>query len=109
MRFKIEATRRFKKELKELAKKYKKIKIDYSNLLDSLEQNPTLGTPLGNNCYKVRVANSSVPTGKSGGFRVITLFKVEKEKIILLTIYSKSEKETISDDELKAILKECNI
>ena len=109
MSFKIEATRRFKKELKELAKKYKKIKTDYSNLLDLLEQNPTLGTPLGNNCYKVRVANSSVPTGKSGGFRVITLLKVEKEKIILLTIYSKSEKETISDDELKAILKECNI
>jgi len=109
MSFKIDTTRRFKKELKELAKKYKKIKIDYSNLLDSLEQNPTLGTPLGNNCYKVRVANSSVSTGKSGGFRVITLLKVEKEKIILLTIYSKSEKETISDDELKAILKECNI
>ena len=109
MSFKIDTTRRFKKELKELAKKYKKIKIDYSNLLDSLEQNPTLGTPLGNNCYKVRVANSSVPTGKSGGFRVITLLKVEKEKIILLTIYSKSEKENISDDELKAILKECNI
>ena len=109
MSFKIEATRRFRKELKELAKKYKKIKTDYSNLLDLLEQNPTLGTPLGNNCYKVRVANSSVPTGKSGGFRVITLLKVEKEKIILLTIYSKSEKESISDDELKAILKECNI
>ena len=106
MSFKIEATHRFKKELKELAKKYKKIKADYSNLLDALEQNPTLGTPLGNNCYKVRVANSSIPTGKSGGFRIITLIKIEKEKIILLTIYSKTEKENISDAELKKILEE---
>ena len=104
MSFKIDATRRFKKELKELAKKYKKIKTDYSNLLDSLEQNPTLGTHLGNNCYKIRLANSSIPTGKSGRFRIITLAKVEKSKIILLTIYSKTEKESISDSELKAIL-----
>ena len=58
MSFEIDATHRFKKEIKALAKKYKKIKVDYKNLLDSLEQNPTLGTNLGNNCYKVRIANS---------------------------------------------------
>ena len=105
----IEVLPRFEKELKQLAKKYKNIANDLSKFKKEILKNPTLGTPLGNNCYKVRVANSSVPTGKSGGFRVITLFKVEKEKIILLTIYSKSEKESISDDELKDILKECNI
>ena len=106
MSFEIDATHRFKKEIKALAKKYKKIKVDYKNLLDSLEQNPTLGTNLGNNCYKVRIANSSTPTGKSGGFRIITLVKIEKDKIVLLTIYSKTEKENISDDELKSILEE---
>ena len=105
----IEVLPRFEKELKQLAKKYKNIANDLSKFKKEILKNPALGTPLGNNCYKVRVANSSVPTGKSGGFRVITLLKVEKEKIILLTIYSKSEKESISDDELKAILKECNI
>jgi hypothetical protein len=47
-----------------------------------------------------------VPTGKSGGFRVITLAKVVKEKIFLLTIYSKSEKENIAGSELKELLKE---
>ena len=107
MNFKIDTTHRFRKELKALAKKYKKIKRDYASLLDLLEKNPTLGISLGNHCYKVRIPNSSIPTGKSGGFRVITLVKVEKEKIILLTIYSKSDKETISDDELKEILREC--
>jgi mRNA-degrading endonuclease RelE of RelBE toxin-antitoxin system len=106
MSYKIKTTKKFKKELKALAKKYKKIAIDYEKLLDKLEKKPTLGTPLGNNCYKIRVANSSIPAGKSGGFRIITLVKIEKEKIILLTIYSKSDKDNITKDELNLILQD---
>ena len=108
MSYSIKTTQRFKKELKQLSKKYKKIKIDYQNLLDSLENNPTLGTPLGNDCYKIRIPNSSVPTGKSGGFRIITLVKIIDNKIILLTIYSKSDKENITKEELNSILEELN-
>ncbi len=104
MSYKISATQRFKKELKDLAKKYKKIKLDYENLLNLLEQNPNSGTPIGNDCYKIRVPNSSIPTGKSGGFRVITVVKVAKKSIILLTIYSKTQKEDISNKELLEIL-----
>ena len=106
MSFKIQATHRFKKDLKRLAKKYHKIKADYEKLLDLLEKNPAVGTPIGHDCYKIRVANASVPTGKSGGFRVITLVRIEKESVILLTIYSKTHKENISEDELLAILQE---
>jgi len=101
----IEVSETFEKELKKLAKKYKKIVKDLIKFKKEIIKNPTLGTPLGNNCYKIRVANSSIPTGKSGGFRIITLVKIEKEKIILLTIYSKTEKENISDEELKEIIK----
>jgi len=108
MSYSIKTTQRFKKELKQLSKKYRKIKIDYQNLLDSLENNPTLGTPLGNDCYKIRIPNSSVPTGKSGGFRIITLVKIIDNKIILLTIYSKSDKENITKEELNSILEELN-
>ena len=32
--------------------------------------------------------------------------KIEKECAVLLTIYSKTEKESISDDELKTVLRE---
>jgi mRNA-degrading endonuclease RelE of RelBE toxin-antitoxin system len=105
MSYNIQATQRFKKELKQLAKKYKKVKIDYKNLLDSLENNPKLGTPLGNDCYKIRIPNSSVPTGKSGGFRVITYFLDESGIIRLLFIYSKKEQGSISDKELQDIIK----
>ena len=106
MSYKVEATQKFRKELKTLAKKFKKIKVDYANLLNMLEENPTTGIALGRNCYKVRLPNSSIPTGKSGGFRVITLLRVENERVVLLTIYAKTEKENISAHELNEILEE---
>jgi len=71
---------------------------------EHLETNPTEGTSLGNSCYKIRVSNSSIPTGKSGGFRVITYFIDNENNLYLLSIYSKTEKETISDRELLDIL-----
>ena len=100
----IEVSERFEKDLKSLAKKYKRISKDLVKFKKEILKNPTLGTPLGNDCYKIRIPNSSIPTGKRGGFRIITLAKIEKEKIILLTIYSKTQKETITDEELKEIL-----
>jgi len=102
----IEVLPKFERELKRLAKKYKMIARDLAVFKEEILENPTLGTSLGNNCYKIRIPNSSIPTGKSGGFRAITLVRVEQERIILLTIYSKTEKENISEDELRAILQE---
>ncbi len=100
----IEVLPRFEKELKQLSKKYKKIGKDLIKFKQEIIKNPKLGIPLGNDCYKIRVPNSSIPTGKSGGFRIITLVKIENDKIILLTIYSKTQKENITDEELKSIL-----
>ena len=94
----------FKKDIKKLSKKFKSIKKDLSDLIYDLENEPTQGTSLGNNLYKIRLANSSIPTGKSGGFRVITYFLDDEKNLYLLSIYSKTEKENISDSELKDIL-----
>ena len=102
----IEVLPRFEKELKQLAKKYKKITADLAKFKKEILLNPTLGTPLGNNCYKVRLANSSIPTGKRVGFRVLPLVKLETDRIILLTIYSKTQKEDIDDIQLQEILQE---
>ena len=104
MSCKILTTPQFAKEIKKLSKKFKSIKKDLSQLIERLEENPTEGTSLGNACYKIRVANSSIPTGKSGGFRVITYFLDSDNNLYLLSIYSKTEKETISDKELLEIL-----
>jgi hypothetical protein len=47
----------------------------YSSLapiIDELTENPTLGTPIGKDCYKLRIAIASKNKGKSGGARMIT-------------------------------------
>ncbi|MEN5132112.1 type II toxin-antitoxin system RelE/ParE family toxin [Elizabethkingia anophelis] len=74
-------------------------------LLEVLIKNPDQGTALGNNFYKIRLAISSKGKGKSGGARLITYVKVHESTIYLTSIYDKSEKDNITDNELKQIFK----
>jgi mRNA-degrading endonuclease RelE of RelBE toxin-antitoxin system len=104
MSFNIYTTDFFEKELKKLSKKYPSIKGDYKTLLDSLIKEPVQGQPLGKDCYKIRMAVTSKGKGKSGGSRVITCVKIIAESVFLLSIYDKSDKETITDKELDNLL-----
>ena len=81
------------------------MKAEVLDLIASLEEDPVQGTPLGNDCYKIRLAIKSKRKGKSGGARVITCVKVMDGFVYLLTIYSKSEKDNISDKELHELIK----
>jgi len=101
----IEYSQNFLKEAKELSKKFKNLKNDIKELIEDIENSHDLGVYLGSNLYKKRVRNSSIPTCKSGGFRVIIFTKFE-EKIILLCIYSKTNQDTIGDDELIGLINE---
>jgi mRNA-degrading endonuclease RelE of RelBE toxin-antitoxin system len=74
MNYKVKFIPKFQKELKRLAKKFPSLKTDFSLLLRSLQENPSQGTSLGNECYKIRMAISSKGKGKSGGARIITCF-----------------------------------
>ncbi len=106
MNYNIIATPNFKKEFKRLVKKFQSLKDEYVVLLDELTENPTLGTPIGNNCYKIRISISSKGKGKSGGGRVITMVIQASKAIYLLDIYDKSEKSNISEKELIRFIKE---
>ena len=105
MSFNVIPTPLFEKELKRLAKKYPSIKKDLIVLTDELQDEPRLGTPLGHDCYKIRMAISSKGKGKSGGARIITYVQIIKTNIFLLAIYDKGDIENISDRELKERLK----
>jgi mRNA-degrading endonuclease RelE of RelBE toxin-antitoxin system len=105
MSFELIPTPPFEKELKQLAKKYPSVKKDILSLSNQLSDNPFIGTSLGNNCYKIRMAISSKHTGKSGGARIITCVKIVKQKIYLLAIYDKSKQEIITDEEILLRLK----
>jgi len=114
MKIEVRVTDNFKKEAKPLLKKYHSFLNDLEQLEQDLLENPQLGTPLGHNAYKVRLRIKSKGKGKSGGGRVITYLESEvivlAEKaedctvINLLSVYDKSEKETLSDAELQRLI-----
>lgn len=114
MKTEVKVTESFKKAAKPLIKKYKSFLDDLSELQAKLLSNPETGTSLGNNAYKIRLKIRSKGKGKSGGARVISylektlisVVEIEEEKITvnLLTVYDKSERENITDGELKDLI-----
>lgn len=104
----ISTTPDFDKAIKNLAKRYASIKDDYAQLLKNLKDNPLMGTPLGHNMRKVRMAITAKGKGKSGGARVIThnvILKTEKAHTTLIYAYDKSDRANITDNELTELLR----
>jgi mRNA-degrading endonuclease RelE of RelBE toxin-antitoxin system len=119
MKVDIRVTKAFKKQAKPLLKKYVSLSGELKQLEKDLSENPYLGTEIKPGIYKIRLAIKSKGKGKSGGARVITLLeeetilievleqtpKEESEYIIhLLSIYDKSEVESITDSEIKYLI-----
>lgn len=104
MSYSIIATPKFRKSLKKIAKKYPSIKKDLEILFDSLEINPEQGKALGKNCFKIRLAIKSKGKGKSGGARIITHVLIAKTTVYLISIFDKTDKENLTDKELKELL-----
>lgn len=94
MSFKVVITSEFAKEAKRIAKKHIGIKNDLAKLIADLTVNPTIGTELGHNFYKIRMPISGTNKGKSGGARVITYVIIDTETVLLTEIYLKSEHDT---------------
>ncbi|GAA4748269.1 type II toxin-antitoxin system RelE/ParE family toxin [Flavisolibacter ginsenosidimutans] len=105
MSYEVRTIQPFEREAEKLARKYPSLKNDLAQLVESLESNPKQGTPLGENFYKIRLAIKSKGKGKSGGARVITFVLVVQKKLFLSSIYDKSDKENITDKELKHLVK----
>ncbi|MEL6491202.1 MAG: type II toxin-antitoxin system RelE/ParE family toxin [Cyanobacteria bacterium J06621_3] len=88
----------FKRRIKSLAKRYRTIKQDIQPILDELEKGNFLGDQLSGlsiTAFKLRAKNSDIPTGKSGGYRLI--YQVySPECVVLLLIYAKSDQSDVS-------------
>jgi mRNA-degrading endonuclease RelE of RelBE toxin-antitoxin system len=98
-------TAEFSKELKKLSKKYPSLKNDYLSLLYALKENPFMGKSLGNNVFKIRMPIKSKSAGKSSGARVITFVRIIKNEILMISIYDKSEQESITEKEINERIK----
>ena len=104
--FDVFHTPRFLRQVKKLKKKYKSLVSELIEFEESLSENPTQGTDLGNNTYKVRLAIESKNSGKSGGARIIIYVITEQKEVYLVSIYDKSEISTIKDSDIKKLIKE---
>ncbi len=104
MSYNVKSITVFEKQAKKLIKKYPSLKKELRELIQELKGNPEKGIAIGKSCFKVRLAIASKGKGKSGGARIITNFVITDHTVYLLSIYDKSEKETISDKELIELL-----
>jgi mRNA-degrading endonuclease RelE of RelBE toxin-antitoxin system len=102
----IALTPRFKKDLRDLAKRYRSIRNDLQSLTEQLQAGETPGDQIAGiqyQIFKVRLKNSNIQKGKSGGYRVIYYLKTDT-KIILATIYSKSDLSDVSNETIEAAI-----
>ena len=105
----VQLTIEFKRNIRQLAKKYRHIKSDVQPVIEQLELGEILGDQvpgIGYRIYKVRIQNSDIRKDKQrAGYRM--LYYLETDKFaILLTIYAKSEQEDISPEQIRHIIAE---
>jgi mRNA-degrading endonuclease RelE of RelBE toxin-antitoxin system len=100
----------FEVELYKLSKRYRNIRSDIQPIIEELQVGQFNGdriAGLGEEyfVYKLRVRNSNIKKGKSAGYRLI--YQVESPtSVILIAIYSKSDREDIGADEILEIISE---
>ncbi|MEH1766340.1 MAG: type II toxin-antitoxin system RelE/ParE family toxin [Nostoc sp.] len=104
----IDLTPEYKQNLRDLSKRFRNIRSDVQPIIEQLQQGNFFGDRIAGIgeeyiIYKVRVRNSHIQKGKSAGYRLI--YQVESPtSILLLTIYSKSDREDIGVNEIREIL-----
>ena len=104
MGFNVIPTEIFKKEARRLIKKFPSLKDELRELDQLLSENPKSGLDLGHNTFKIRLGIKSKGKGKKGGGRVITYVLTKDQEVYLLTIFDKSEMETIDNKTIKSII-----
>ncbi|WP_322744375.1 type II toxin-antitoxin system RelE/ParE family toxin [Planktothrix mougeotii] len=72
----IDLTPEYKRNLRELSKKYRNIRLDTQSIIEQFQAGNFIGDRLagmGENyvIFKVRVKNSDIQKGKSAGYRLI--------------------------------------
>jgi len=102
----VRVSDRFATEIRQLAKRYRRIRLDIQPVIYQLEAGDLPGDQIPDMDYtlfKVRVRNRDAQRGKSGGYRVIYYLKTATQ-ILLVTIYSKSDKSDIAAADVREII-----
>lgn len=104
----IRLTPEFQRRLKVLVKRYRSVRVDLQPIFEELQAGQFVGDQIpgvGSTVMKVRLKNSDAQTGKSGGYRLI-YWIVSPQQIVLLDIYSKSDRSDIEIADIRQIIQE---
>ena len=102
----VSFTLEFKRNLRQLAKRYRHIKTDLQPIIDQLANGSKPGDQVPRvryEVFEVRAKNSDASRGKSGGYRLIYYVKSESE-VVLVTVYSKTEQADIAPENIRQII-----
>lgn len=103
---KVDTSPEFQKNVLILKKKYRNISKDIRSTITQIQQGQFLGDQVsgtGFAVYKVRVRNRDIKKGKSAGYRII--YQVESQSsVVLLRIYSKSDTDDLSRQEILDVI-----
>ncbi len=106
----VETLAAFRKQIKNLNRKYPSVTHDVRLLVLRLNDGERPGQRIprvGFAVYKVCLPNRAARRGKSGGFRVIYYAQIA-DTVTLLAIYSKSEDVDISIREIQQLAREAD-
>lgn len=104
----VSAHPKFEQKLSSLEIRYRGAVEEVAQLIEDLAEGSRPGDRIVGvkaQAYKVRLANPAAHRGKSGGFRVIYYVQFS-DRVVLLTIYSKTEQADISADQIRRLIDE---
>ena len=104
----VDYSARFLKDLENLESQYPGTLDTVDELLQQLKRDERPGDRIprvGYTVYKVRLPNPAARKGKSGGFRAIYYVRTAN-RVLMITLYSKSRQVNISPEKLRAIIEE---
>lgn len=102
---KFETVSLFDKQFKKLSKKYNFIKDDVKDFISNFNNVHQEAISIKGNLYKIRLSNSNKNKGKSAGYRIYYYVKIN-DTVYLLTIYDKSQIESINENSLTQYVNE---
>ncbi|MBL7045111.1 MAG: hypothetical protein ISR98_00720 [Parcubacteria group bacterium] len=101
----------FKKQLKQLSKKYRSLKDEIILTLENFEKSKEQS--LGNNVYKIRVKSKDINRGKNKSFRLFVHIIEVQDYVVPITIYYKGDRKDMNikeiNNHLEAILLEARL
>lgn len=91
------ASSHFTAQILSLEKKYAKLSSDLEDFFEEFNSNSAVN--LWKWFFKFRMKNSSIPTGKRWGYRII--IKILWNNVIPVSIYSKTQRENMFFDDIE--------